>query len=308
MPQALYQLFGLTLASDIPLPELLPADAGKPADVRICRAELPEAFSQVPQTPAQPSTEDRAWQFAVRDVARYRVSGGRLIEVDPMPGADEGDVRLYLLGTAIGVLLHQQGRLPLHVCAIARENEAHAFCGVSGAGKSTLAAGLHRAGFSLLCDDVGLVIPDAVGQPWLYPGMTRIKLWCDALDHLGLDPAGLTPDLTRLDKYHLTVRELEDAFHAGPLPLTRLYELQWGDPEEGVTIEPLNRDQTLALAIAHTYRPGMVRKGGFPQSHLRQCGQLANRVQGFCYRRPRDLRRFEAALRVLIDHVTSGDR
>lgn len=308
MPQALYQLFGLTLVSDIPLPELLPGNAGSAADVRICRAELPEVFSPAPLVRAKPSTEERIWQFAVRNIARYRVSGGRLIEVDPMPGAGEGDVRLYLLGTAIGVLLHQQGRLPLHVCAIAQSNEAHAFCGVSGAGKSTLAAGLHRAGFPLLCDDVGLVIPNAAGQPWLYPGMTRIKLWRDALDHLGMDPAGLTPDLTRLDKYHLTVRELQDAFHTDPLPLTRLYELAWGDPEEAVTIEPLGRDQTLALAIAHTYRPGMVRKAGFPQSHLRQCGQLAKRVQGFRYRRPRDLHRYEATLRVLIDHITSGDR
>lgn len=307
MPQALYQLYGLTLASDIPLPELLPAGTVKRADVRICRAELPRGFSPVPRATAQLATKPRIYQFSVKDVARYRVSDGQLIEVDPMPGVDLGDVRLYLLGSAMSVLLHQHGRLPLHVCAIAHDGNAHAFCGNSGAGKSTLAAGLHRSGFPLLCDDVGLVMLDTAGQPWLYPGMTRIKLWRDALDHFGMDPAGLIPDLTRLDKYHLTEHELQSAFQAEPLPLTRLYELEWGKEDEAVTLESLGRDQTLALAIAHTYRSGMVRKAGCPQSHLRQCGLLANRVQGYRYRRSRDLHQFETALRVLIDHVLSGD-
>ncbi|NEX18412.1 MAG: hypothetical protein C1943_17865 [Halochromatium sp.] len=198
-----YQVFGLHVASEIPCPELLgpevdlengfrkappcpeqpgsePASnlAGDPA--RSARsAPSPDCHWRLARLePALEPASDHAsvandqfqiapglYQFLIKDVARYRVQDGREILVDPLPDADPGDVRLWLLGTALGALLHQRGLLPLHVSALALSGGAYAFCGDSGAGKSTLAAALHRRGLALLTDDVGLAVPESPPAP-----------------------------------------------------------------------------------------------------------------------------------------------
>ena len=275
-----YTLFGQTLQSSLICPELLMADPGHQPDIIIDCDDLSQPLDAPSFANQWLQTRRGVCRILIEDVARYEIEAGRIIRVDPLPGADAGDVRLYLLGTAMGVLLHQQGRLPLHVSAIVHDGQAVAFCGTSGAGKSTLAARLSQMGFPLLCDDVGLVMLDPQGQPWFYPGFPRIKLWGEALDHLGIERDGLIPDQTRTDKYHLRLHDFTQHFHAEPLPLTRLYELTPGEETSPANIETLDRHETLALAIRHTYRPMMLRRTGNPVAHLQQCGHLAKAVKG----------------------------
>ena len=63
-----------------------------------------------------------------------------------------------MLGTALGVLLHQRGLFALHASGVATPSGAWLFTGHSGAGKSTLVAWLHRRfGWPILSDDVTVV-------------------------------------------------------------------------------------------------------------------------------------------------------
>ncbi|EWG98231.1 hypothetical protein [Halomonas sp. BC04] len=97
---------------------------------------------------------------------------------------------MYLLGTALGALLHQRHWFPLHVSALATPSGAWAFTGESGAGKSTLAAWLHHhCGWPLISDDVAVVKPGEM-IPRLHPGPPRLKLWQDALAMLGIGTHG----------------------------------------------------------------------------------------------------------------------
>jgi hypothetical protein len=301
-----YRLFGQTLQSTLPCPELLQAEASPQPDIVIDYDDLSEPLDAPSFANHWLQIRPGVCRLLIEGVARYQVQVDR-IRVDPLPGADAGDVRLYLLGTAMGILLHQQGRLPLHVSAIAHDGRAMAFCGASGAGKSTLAAGLSQKGFPLLCDDVGLVMLDARGQPWFYPGFPRIKLWGEALDHLDIERDGLIPDQTRTDKYHLRLQEFTQHFQTEPLPLARLYELAAEAAISPARIETLDRHETLALAIAHTYRPMMLRRTGNPTLHLKQCGHLANATQGFRFHRPWTFKAYSASLAILIDHIEGGD-
>jgi hypothetical protein len=298
-----YTLFGQILHSTLPCPELLQADVTEPPDILIDYDDLSEPLVAPSFANHWLQIRPGICRILIEDIASYQIEAGRTIRVDPLPGTDAGDVRLFLLGTAMGILLHQQGRLPLHVSAIAHDGQSLAFCGASGAGKSTLAAGLSQKGFPLLCDDVGLVMLDTQGRPWFYPGFPRIKLWGEAIDHLGIERDGLIPDQTRTDKYHLRLHDFTQHFHTEPLPLTRLYDLAPTADTSPARIEALDRHETLALAIAHTYRPMMLRRIGNPVAHLEQCGYLANAVRGYRYHRPFTLKAFEASLAVLIEHI-----
>ena len=295
-----YQAFGLILSSDLECPELLPAPPGASADVQVRLAPITPCLDQTGSGKDQVVVAPGVYQFPVDGVARYRVEGGRRILIDPLPGAEPGDVRLWLLGTALGALLHQRGRLPLHVCALAVDGAAVAFCGDSGAGKSTLAAALHRHGLALLTDDVGVAVP-AGETVTFHPGFPRIKLWRQTLDHFGLDHRPLIRDLARTDKYHLRL-DAQDGFLATPLPLSRLYVLERAE-DEGVCIEPVRGHAAIALVQTHTYRPGLVQRLGWAGEHLRQCARVAQRVRVFRYRRPWRLDRLEDALLPLLDHL-----
>lgn len=306
-----YQIFGLRIASEIPCPELIgqestgagPGDRrpSAPPDCLWRLARLEAELETARFANARVQIVPGSYQFLIQAVARYRVQQGTQILVDPLPGADPGDVRLWLLGTALGALLHQRGLLPLHVSALAIDGGASAFCGDSGAGKSTLAAALHRRGLPLLTDDVGLAVPEA-DRVRFYPGFPRIKLWRDALEHFGLDHRPLIRDLTRTDKYHLRLAA-GAGFQAQPLPLRRLYLLERGADDEPVRIEPVRGHAAIGLIQAHTYRPGLIRRLGRAGEHLRQCGQVASAIQVFRLRRPWRLERLDQTLDQLLAHL-----
>jgi hypothetical protein len=144
-PAYRYAVFGLSIASPFPLPELIEAPAVGAADVEIALGE-----------PAAASEEGREGFFStasgglldVNKVARYRIDDGRRITVEPYPTGSERHIRLYLLGSALGALLHQRRLLPLHANAMDFGGRAVAFMGASGAGKSTMAAWFHDRGSS----------------------------------------------------------------------------------------------------------------------------------------------------------------
>ena len=97
-------------------------------------------------------------------------------------------LRLYLLGPALALLLHQRGFLVLHASAVSLDGGVVAFLGHSGHGKSTTAATLHARGAAIVADDVVAVDLGAPGGPAALPGFPLLKLWPDAVTALGENP------------------------------------------------------------------------------------------------------------------------
>ncbi len=140
-----YRAYGLTLRSQLPLPELLPAPEYAVPDITI-RLAAPAALPSPWRTPGT------HFDDPLREVALVYPAGGsffiregREILVALMPGQEEAAARLNLLGVALAVAQHQRGRLVLHGSVVAAGGRAVAFLGGSGWGKSTLAASLHGA-------------------------------------------------------------------------------------------------------------------------------------------------------------------
>lgn len=295
-----YLIFGLQLSSDIELPELLPHPRPGVPDISVGCTVLHEGGAEQFATGRVGAIEPLRYEFQIARGARFKVCDGERIEVDMTADADPSDVRVWLLGTALGVVLHQRGLLPLHVSAVAVEGVAMAFTGQSGAGKSTLAATLHRRGLPLLTDDVALVTTDEQGAT-LHPGFPRIKLWSDALDHFELDRRDLIPDLTRTEKYHLRL-EPSDGFHAAALPLRRLYLLERSHDDQ-IHIEPVRGHAAMSLITENTYRVGIAHRMGAAAPHLIRCGEIARRIEVFRFQRPWQLDGLAASTEALLAHM-----
>lgn len=270
-----YPCFDFRLRSELPLAEFGSGDAAEDRPAVEIRLDLvPEVLSGAapPQRGLQATANEALLQ--VDGVARYLIRHGNEIVVQPAPGASERDVRLFLLGSSLGIVCHQRGLLPLHANAVVADGGAYAFAGASGAGKSTLAAHFSRRGYDVLCDDVCAVSFDETGAPQAWPGLPRIKLWGDALEAFGHDSASLDRAIEGHDKFHLPLPRVR---RSGPVPLRRLYVLERGQDGAGV-ISPLHGHRAMEAAMAHTYRGGYLKPLGLVARNFQQCLSLAGRI------------------------------
>ncbi|MCC6190073.1 MAG: hypothetical protein IT318_13645 [Anaerolineales bacterium] len=278
--------YGLNIASALSLPELLPAVSPASTDlaVRLGAVEAPRNDAGGAAARYGPGEVC----LAFREAGAFLVRAGREIIVDPTPGADARVLRLYLLGPALTLALHQRGWLALHASAVALGGQAVGFLGAPGWGKSTMAAALCQRGHPLIADDALAVAVSADpgtqpgGRLDVFPGFPQIKLWPEAAAGLGVDPAQLPLLHPRLTK---RAHRLGDGLAAQPLPLGRLYVLTEG---AAIQIEPLGRQAALVELIQHSYVARAL-----PQldasTHLRQCAAVARVVPVARLWRPRRL-------------------
>ena len=197
-----YRLSALKLVSDIELPELMPWDGRSEAPVELvfrigkvpARLEAPDYVSSFLQTKGR-DRYLRAWP----DDARILVENGREVTVDLAPGTNLTEARALLMGPVQAVLWHQRGLLPLHASVVGVNGRALALAGPSGVGKSTLAAALSARGHHAMADDICIV--DAADGADVLPTAPRLRLWRDALQHLGIAVDGLPRALSHSDKY-----------------------------------------------------------------------------------------------------------
>ena len=301
---AFYSCFNFRLRSELPLDELIPA-----LDVGDDRPVVEVRFGTIPESLTGAAAPRHGIQAAggqalltVPNVARYLVRDGVEILVDPLPGVSERNLRLFLLGSALGLLSHQRGLLPLHANAVVVDGGAVAFAGRSGAGKSTLAAHFQRSGYEVLCDDVCVLSFDADGKPFAWPGLPRLKLWGDAANAFGHDTAGLDRAMDDMDKYHVPIAA---AGLPRPIPFKRLYVLSRAEEGQEGEIRRLRGREAMDAVLAQTYRGAYLETMGLSGRHFAQCATLIASAEIWSASRAWGYEVFTKEAKKLESHVTS---
>lgn len=197
-----YSIAGLSVASEMALPGVMEGMPGTP-DVEI-------RLEPVPSRLAEPSVSGPNWEidasgFLLRlpAIGRLLAREGRQLAIEPDPGVEPRDMLAFALGTGLGALLYQRGITVLHASAVARDDQAFAFCGPSGIGKSTLAAALCKAGCRFVSDDVSAIRLNAEGRPLLWPDARQLKLFDAGLAAAGISQGRHGAVRSDIEKYYV---------------------------------------------------------------------------------------------------------
>lgn len=295
-----YSLFGLKVQSEIALPELFVDRSDRAADVVIRRGKID------PPADARPGlhVHKGGLVLIVADVANYAIEGGHSISVDPLADAPDRNVRLFLLGSAFGALLHQRGLLPLHANAVEMEGKAVAFMGPSGSGKSTLAAWFHDRGHRVLADDVCVVAFDREGRPIAYPGLPRLRLWEEALQKFGRSAADFPRSYIGDEEWNKFDVAITEGAAREALPISHLMLLDRGERQ---SIRKLPLLQAAEAVFANTYRGAFVDSTGNAPTHWETAVKLIRAVPVCKLERMWDLDALDGSAQLAIDYVRDDD-
>lgn len=210
----------------------------------------------------------------VPDTGIFAMKDGNAILVSLFPEANTDKVRLYLLGSCMGVILMQRRILPLHGSAIAINGKAYAIVGHSGAGKTTLSTRLLGQGYQLLSDDLIAVTLDENDTPIVTPSYPQQKIWQETIDLLDMKSDGLKPLFERETKFAVPVSE---RFLSDPLPLAGVYELI--KVEHGAALQPIEGLERFHTLLQHTFRGFLIERLGLMEWHFGLITRFVSQIQ-----------------------------
>lgn len=269
-----YRICGLTLASEIPLPELAAVAISDPAQESDITFRLEQAapartsdrsdFTVFALPTGEPglecAREPGGYRLRFPGLADFRVDvRGEEFVCEAPEGIPPATVRHLLLDQVIPRTLSLRGVYALHATAVLTPHGICAFAGPAGAGKSTLAASFHLAGYPVLSDDC-LVLREENGAIQVTPAYPGVRLWDHAAAALLGNPEGTLPQA----RYASKLRVLEGS-HPGSLPpdrrtLARIYNIidpldnEMESGAEGRIVEAISDREAFMSLITSVYR------------------------------------------------------
>lgn len=239
-----YEAFGLSIFSELELPELIEADFDIP-DITINLGDTPNTIEN-DLLPHRPLLSINKTQYLQKlPVATFFVEDGKKITVSPNNDSDEDSVRLFMFSNAFAAILHQRSFLCLHTSAFNFNAKAILITGESGSGKSTTLMALLQKGHDFFSDDVCVLTKNSETDNYnmVLPSYPGVKLWEDSFEKLQLNLLNETIQLRpELPKYRINTAKNKSA---SPLPVSAIFILQ----KDGRINQPVVKQLTAFSAI-----------------------------------------------------------
>jgi hypothetical protein len=297
-----YWFAGLRLVSEFPFSGMSACDDPLTRDDEIVvrRARVPRSLPDATNTFPGGQCSLSELLLIRAGVARCLVRGGTEILVEPEPCSEDGDVRAFLLGPVFGALCHQRGLLPLHSSVIDVADGCVAFVGPKRAGKSTMVAALAKRGHRVITDDVGCLRVGGKNDLQVWPSVSRVRLWEDAVLALDYDGPGVEREKRGKRKYFVSMTPLENPTQARRLRM--IYELRTVPAEGRPSLTRLHGSEVVEALMRNVYRLGLASRMGVRQAAFASCAIAANGVPVFRLNRPKVFDSLHEVLDVLEEH------
>ncbi|MCK9372320.1 MAG: hypothetical protein M0P91_03925 [Sulfuricurvum sp.] len=264
----LYQIFQLSITAPFECPELLEGDAQSAffPKITVRYGKVPDHLeAPLNAGPIFEATNDM-FLLKIQEVGNYLIRNGNEIIIDPLPDVPEQELRLFLLGSAIGALMNQRGYLLIHASAIATPKGAILFTGPSGVGKSTTIQGFIERGYQKMSDDaIALYYDESSKKVMILPSYPNAKLWQKSADILGKNTDNLPRIRPTFDKFYLSTKEY---FCNTPLELAAVYQIVPTRLAVDIELEEVNSMEKLQILFRNVYRKVYAENLHHKQNHF----------------------------------------
>lgn len=272
-----YKLYGINIESQIELKYLVKGEKSND-DVKIRYGEPPkEVYDLMAKGCNGYCTTSVMW-FNIKNVAIYYVCDGKNVIVKPYDDADKENIRAYLLGTALGMILLQRNIVAIHGATILVNDKAITIVGDTGAGKSTLSSALRLKGYPFMADDVSALEGKYVN--YSYPLQ---KLCKDAMYKFDYDVNSFKHINDDRDKYIIPV---ENKFIMEKNELKAIFQLSVDDVDD-VKVEELTGSKKLEILMKNIYRVEILEIIGINNEYFRKCLSVASNIHLYKIIRPK---------------------
>lgn len=279
-----YWAFGLKISSEIFFPEFFPITQPETIDVTISIGEVPEQLDiekavRVFKTYICPDD----FLLKIDGIAKYRVTNGSQILIQPDIYSDIDSVRLFCISNSFTAVLNQRKQLQLHGSSFLYKDEVILILGMPNAGKSTILANIVNRGFRPFSDDVCVPILSS-SQIHLYSSYPMMKYWKDTFKKVEIgDITDFHKIRPRLEKYG---RFFHENFTIELKKLRQIFVLESDHLVKDCLIEQLKGVEAFKSLESQIYRKRYIKPFGLRQQAFKLTSSLAMSVQSFRLKRP----------------------
>lgn len=281
-----YRIYGLNIKSDIRCDELMTLTEGYQAiiDVEVKLGTVSQEIMQKSQEGLLSDFMDQDIWFQVPKLAIYWIRNGREIIIQTQGNVDLDQVKLFVLGSSLGMIMLQRNQLAIHGGTVVLDNKGLLITGERGAGKSTLTSALREKGYLLVADDVSAL---DVSNSLIHPAYPQQKVCEDIMDNLGYDKTHYKS--LRMDskiKYLIPTRH---QFKSDSVPLKAIVELVCEDEASSLHVQELKGSEKLMTIYRNIYRIEMKIRLGVTPNFFKQCIELSQNTPVYRISRPNNI-------------------
>lgn len=293
-----YYIMGMNILSDIKLPGLV--NTSDNYDVKIVISKFNININNEREYKTFYAINETDFICDIRHVAKFKISGGSLIQIDPYEQADMELVTVYLLGTCMGVLLIQKEIVALHGSTIVIDKQAIIITGRCGAGKSTLSTALRMKGHNILSDDISPVLELENGKIMSAPAFPRQRICHDTALKLGIDTKNLEKACSEDLKYNI---DISDEFLNHPVELFGVFQVIPGDVED-VMLTELTGLEKFELIKSNIFCKEFYSQIDFQPLYFKKIINLSQKIHTYQLKRPDREFTVERQIKLIIDEIT----
>ena len=281
-----YRVYGVNIESKIEVPEFEVIDSNSDIDVKLSFGVVNEEIIDLITQGHRAKYEKQDMWFYIEDVAIFHIYNGDTVTIEPMGDKNNKMIKLYIMGSVMGMILLQRNMVAIHGGGIVIDGKGCIFTGQKGAGKSTITTALRNKGYKFIADDVCSI---NIGETnTIHHGFGYQKLCEDAMEKLGYNLNEFEPfrgDLN-VNKY---IVPAFDEFTKEEVPLEAVFELAVGDVDE-VKIEEILGANKMNKLIENIFRVEMLRySGGIDPIYFKKCLDIAKEIKMYKITRPKDI-------------------
>lgn len=280
-----YKIYGLIIKSELELPEAFEINENEidNVDINIKLENIQEDIISLINAGRVAGYKPKDMWFRIENVGIYHIKNGNTIYVQIFDNADIDKVRVFIMGSSLGMLLLERQEIAIHGGSVIDNDKALIITGDSGAGKTTLTSRFRENGYKFLADDVSALsfIDDKI---YVEPALPIQKLCKDALINFGHDVKKLKRIDDEREKY---VLPLKDIFQTNRCRLTAIFEIVPYDGEV-VNIEEIKGHEKFNIILKNIYRFFVFDFCVVPPMIIKKCLMTAEKTRIYRVYRPRN--------------------